>query len=407
MVESSSSRQLLRAAAVTVTVNSAGELCSANSQPVPYSVTAAGGTLSGDNTDLGSFTGNVTVTADSKLRLGDFFGSTNRNLTLSGKLIGSANLSLISSLSNTPTGKTLFLTTGDNSGYTGAITVPVGTGATGGYNVVLGSNLGVGGSLNVSSSSAYLTTVTIKDTGTSGGFIPTITTPVAATGNGGALLYQGGLLNGPLDMSTVGDGFWFLGSPTAGGSAWLPNGFKPGAGNVYRLGGGGGQVYFGNPSLVDYNSTPSSIIVGDTRGTNGGGTVRLDNANTLSGDTTIAAGTLLVTNTSGSALGTGNAQLNGGTFAGTGTISGTITASGGNIAPGNSGPGTLTVGGAESWWIQHDAHGARRHQPWNCGHELRCTGFHWCDGVRRDAESLGDQFVLAGAGKCLRPFRLE
>jgi fibronectin-binding autotransporter adhesin len=340
----------LGASTVTVLVNSGGELCSANSQLIPYSVTAAGGTLSGDNTDLGNFSGSVTVTAASKLRLGDFFGSTNRNLTISGKLQGSGNLSLISSLSNTPTGKTLNLT-GDNSGYTGVITVPVGTGATNGYNVVLGSNLGTGGSLAVSSSAAFLTTVTIKDTSSpsNGGFIPTITTPTAAIGNGGELLYQGAILNGPLDMTTVGDGFWFLGSPAAGGSTWLPNGFKPGNGSIYRLGGGGGTMFMGNPSLIDYNSTPSSIIVGDTR-TNGTGTVNLAGANTLSGNTTVVAGTLLVSNTSGSALGTGNAQLNGGTFGGNGTITGTINAAAATIAPGlNSASttiGTLTVGAA-------------------------------------------------------------
>jgi fibronectin-binding autotransporter adhesin len=67
-------------------------------------------------------------------------------------------------------------------------------------------------------------------------------------------------------------------------------------------------------------------------------------ANTYSGYTNVNSGTLLVTNTTGSATGTGAVTVNsGGILQGTGIISGTVTiASGGSIAPGNA-YGSLTV----------------------------------------------------------------
>ena len=80
----------------------------------------------------------------------------------------------------------------------------------------------------------------------------------------------------------------------------------------------------------------------------GVGTLTLTgNANTYSGATTISAGTLSVTNTSGSATGTSAVAVNNnGTLGGTGIVSGIVSvASGGSIAPGTAGVGNLTLGG--------------------------------------------------------------
>lgn len=79
----------------------------------------------------------------------------------------------------------------------------------------------------------------------------------------------------------------------------------------------------------------------------GVGTLTLSGSNTYSGATTVNAGTLLCTNTSGSATGTGNVTVNvNSTIAGTGRVSGSLTVNGGTVSPGNGGVGTLTSGPA-------------------------------------------------------------
>ncbi len=76
----------------------------------------------------------------------------------------------------------------------------------------------------------------------------------------------------------------------------------------------------------------------------GTGTLALSNANTYTGLTTVAEGTLLANNVSGSATGSGAIAVNTtGTLGGTGTVSGTVTSTG-TVAPGSNGIGTLTAG---------------------------------------------------------------
>lgn len=89
----------------------------------------------------------------------------------------------------------------------------------------------------------------------------------------------------------------------------------------------------------------------------------MSNANSYSGGTTITGGTLNVTNTTGSATGSGNVLVSGGTLGGSGIISGNVTVSnGGVLSPGNS-PGNLTLGGltvngGSYNWQLYDANGA-------------------------------------------------
>ncbi len=105
-----------------------------------------------------------------------------------------------------------------------------------------------------------------------------------------------------------------------------------------------------------------TLTVGDTSGTttyngvitsssggilvkDGGSTLVLTGASTYSGGTQINAGTLSVTNTSGSATGSSSVVVSsGGTLNGTGTVGSVSVASGGTIAPGLD-IGTLNING--------------------------------------------------------------
>jgi autotransporter-associated beta strand protein len=83
----------------------------------------------------------------------------------------------------------------------------------------------------------------------------------------------------------------------------------------------------------------------------GTGTLEVTNANTYQGGTTLAAGTLLANNLTGSATGTGKVTIDGGTLGGAGTITGNVVAgvSVHTIAPSATLPSstatTLTLGG--------------------------------------------------------------
>ena len=100
---------------------------------------------------------------------------------------------------------------------------------------------------------------------------------------------------------------------------------------------GDGDVFLGANNLTvgtnNLGTTFSGLIQdGGTNGGTGGsltkagtGKLTLTKSNTYTGDTTITDGTLQVTNTSGSATGTGSVQVNAGTLGGTGIISGAVT----------------------------------------------------------------------------------
>ncbi len=94
--------------------------------------------------------------------------------------------------------------------------------------------------------------------------------------------------------AALGNGGMFLGT-VMGGSLIAPT-LAPGSGNLYRLGGGGPSIGYGgvndtytltvNSVLADYNSTSSSLQVGNTAWQGGavGGGVSLTQANTFSGE---------------------------------------------------------------------------------------------------------------------------
>jgi len=116
---------------------------------------------------------------------------------------------------------------------------------------------------------------------------------------------------------------------------------------------GSGEILLGANNLTvgsnGLSTTFSGVISGSGPLTKiGHGTQILTGANTYTGGTTISKGTLLVTNKTGSATGTGPVQVNAGTLGGTGKISGAVTVASGTkaatLAPGSgSKPGKLIM----------------------------------------------------------------
>jgi len=121
----------------------------------------------------------------------------------------------------------------------------------------------------------------------------------------------------------------------------------------------GGPISIGELSGVGTSVLSSSAFTVGAKNTNaqfdglikdtssvtkvGSGSWILTNANTYSGTTTVNAGSLIVSNTTGSATGKGAVSVTG-TLEGTGFVGGTVTVnSGGSISPGNKSIGNLTV----------------------------------------------------------------
>ncbi len=132
-------------------------------------------------------------------------------------------------------------------------------------------------------------------------------------------------------------------------------------GRVVRIGSleGDGNVVLGAQNLavglVNRDTVFSGLLMdgkisGGSLSKLGTKSLQLSSANTYTGGTTVSAGTLSVTNITGSATGTGAVAIDAGTLAGSGVIAGAVTigtgsGSGATLAPANgkSDPATLTL----------------------------------------------------------------
>ncbi|HEY2714576.1 MAG TPA: autotransporter-associated beta strand repeat-containing protein [Chthoniobacterales bacterium] len=189
---------------------------------------------------------------------------------------------------------------------------------------------------------------------------------------GNAILMANGGTNG-------GDGarIAFLGTSSGDNATVVLSGnakleVRPSEDMVLTLGSlaGDGSVFLARTLTVGSNnlSTVFSGVIQESNGGNtagsltkvGTGQLTLTGANAYTGGTVIDAGTVLVKNTSGSALGTGATAMDAGTLGGSGTVAGAVTVGTGSgagavLAPaiGSNVPATLTI--QSSLTLQADA----------------------------------------------------
>ena len=159
-----------------------------------------------------------------------------------------------------------------------------------------------------------------------------------------------GFTTAPLVSITGGTGTGMTANAVVDGSGNLTgfvvtnpgSGYTPGDTITVALNGGGYGTVTSSDTAVTLGANTSGGLT-----FTGTGTTTLPTANTYTGTTNLSAGKLLLTNTTGSATGTGAVNVaTGTTLGGTGTAAGAVTvASGGILSPGvaNS-TGNLTVG---------------------------------------------------------------
>jgi autotransporter-associated beta strand protein len=257
------------------------------------------------NSVVGAFSGPITLDAHDLTIASCAWSGT---LTLFGSITGVGNLTL------KPSGP-LFLSAVNMAGtitnagvatYSATINGSVGSNVTALVENSAGSALTVSGTLTVNEGGTTLAN--------SGGSVLTVSGGVNGTGN--LVLNNNGALANGITISA---------------------GAVTNAGQVVNSGTGSGatliSAVIGAPVSVLQNSVSSELI--------------LSGANTCTGGVTVAAGTLRVSNASGSASGTGTLTIdNGGTLGGTGKVAGTVMVmSGGTVAPGPVGTdrGILTL----------------------------------------------------------------
>lgn len=332
-------------------------------------------TLGGDNT---SFTGTATISA------GTVTGNT---ASLPGNIVNNAALiflqpsngshsgNLSGSGTLTKSGAGILTLSGNNASFSGSSTISQGTIAlglstalgTGSVSVSSGATLDVGtGSFDLSrllgsgqlkgngalsygaAANLSLANVITGSTSLSKGGTSTLTLSGNSDYSGGTIVSGGTLA--VASNSALGSGTLTLdgGTLQASGAARTLSNDVNLSGDTLISGNlplilEGDFTLSRNRDLSIESSVPAKItgIIGQSGGARsllkyGSGELELTGANTYTGGTTIAEGTLRINNTSGSAFGTGAVTVeSGATLAGAGSFTGALQ-NNGNFAPGNS-----------------------------------------------------------------------
>ena len=249
----------------------------------------------------------------------------------------------------TQNGGTTSLVTGGSSGQgAGNLQLGITTGSQGAYVLNAGSfsagteDIGLYGGVGTFTQNGGTHTVTaalnIGSASTynlNGG---TLQTPgVASSGSAATFSFNGGTLRASTNNAALFEGV----------SVVQVRGGTNSQGSPY----GGAAIDTNGYSVTVGQALVHSTVSGDSA-TDGGlsklgaGTLILTAANTYTGTTNVGGGMLQLSNTSGSATGTGLVEVySGGTLAGTGTTAGNVVAeSGGTISPGVAGSGRLNLG---------------------------------------------------------------
>ena len=214
---------------------------------------------------------------------------------------------------------------------TGALVIGIPASAANGNTAGLLPGSGAGTANATAVNAAGIVALTGANTYTGGTIVKSGTVQINGLNALGGANYNGLILDG--------GGLQYAATLGNGG-----NDVTAGAGVTLRAGGGAIDVVANNVTLASPITGTGALT---TRGTSG--VLTLSGPSTYGGATTIASGTLAVTNVTGSATGAGAVTQSGGTLTGAGSIAGTVTVTGGALMPGTvtagrAGTGVLALG---------------------------------------------------------------